>query len=138
MNIIKYLAIIPARGGSKRLPRKNVISLNQKPLIAWSIEASLASEHISETIVSTDDYEIIEISKKHGAKVPFIRPSELSTDQSDSLSVVIHAVDFYKKQGFDIENIILLQPTSPLRITEDINEAIQLFEIEDANSVISV
>jgi CMP-N-acetylneuraminic acid synthetase len=138
MNIIKYLAIIPARGGSKRLPRKNVLSLHQKPLIAWSIETSLASEYISETIVSTDDSEIIEISKKHGAKVPFVRPSELSTDQSDSLSVVIHAVDFYKKQGFNIENIILLQPTSPLRITEDINEAIQLFEKEDANSVISV
>ena len=138
MKKIKYLAVIPARGGSKRLPRKNVLLLNQKPLIAWSIEAALSSSKISETIVSTDDEDIIEISKKQGANVPFVRPSELSTDHADSVSVVLHAINFYKNQGIFIENIILLQPTSPLRISDDINNAITLFEKENANSVVSV
>ena len=128
MKTIKYLAIIPARGGSKRLPRKNILLLQNKPLIYWSIDAALKTQYINEVIVTTDDIEIAEISKKYGAKVPFIRPNELANDTADSVSVVLHVIEYYKSQSVKIENIILLQPTSPLRTSEDISLAIELFE----------
>jgi CMP-N-acetylneuraminic acid synthetase len=138
MKTIKYLAIIPARGGSKRLPRKNILLLQNKPLIYWSIDAALKTQYINEVIVTTDDIEIAEISKKYGAKVPFIRPNELANDTADSVSVVLHVIEYYKSQSVKIENIILLQPTSPLRTSEDISLAIELFEQKNADSIISV
>ena len=87
----KILAIIPARGGSKRLPRKNVLDLAGKPLIAWTIEAALRSKYIERVVVSTDNNEIADISKKYGADVPFMRPDYLATDEATSIDVVLHS-----------------------------------------------
>ena len=98
INNKKVLAIIPARGGTKRLPRKNILDLAGKPLIAWSIEAALGSKYIDSVIVSTDDTEIAKISIEYGAEVPFIRPNELATDQSSSVSVVLHAINMLKEK----------------------------------------
>ena len=133
----KVLAIIPARGGSKRLPRKNILDLNGKPLIAWTIEAALKSKYIDKTIVSTDDKEIADISTKYGAEVPFIRPAHLSTDTASSIDVVFHAVEFLKKNNEQYDIVILLQPTSPLRTTKDINKALEMLN-NKTKAVISV
>lgn len=129
-----FLAIIPARGGSKRLPRKNVLDLAGKPLIAWTIQAAKNSKYIDHFVVSTDDSEISEISKKIGAEV-LTRPAELATDTASSVDVVLHAIGA-QNQSYDY--VILLQPTSPLRVAEHIDEAIELLFEKSANAVISV
>lgn len=111
-----FLAIILARSGSKRIPHKNIKELCGKPLMAWSIEAGLQSKYIDEVIVSTDSEKYAKIAKKYGAKVPFLRPENLSSDTSTSFDSIEHAINFYKKnlkKTFDY--VILLQPTSPLR-----------------------
>ena len=105
-----FLAIIPARGGSKRLPRKNVLNLAGKPLIAWSIEAGLKSNYIDKLIVSSDDDEILEISKKYGAQT-IKRPNELASDTATTFVALKHTIDNIEKCDY----IILLQATSPLR-----------------------
>ena len=133
-----FLAIIPARGGSKRLPRKNILDLAGKPLIAWTIEAALKSKYIDRVVVSTDDDEIADISKKYGADVPFMRPAELATDESTSVGVVLHALDVLKENNDNYNYIILLQPTSPLRSAEDIDKAIELLKVSKIDAVISV
>jgi len=133
------IAIIPARGGSKGLPRKNILPLAGKPLIAWSIEEALATPEVSRVIVSTDDEEIAEISKKHGAYVPFIRSAELSSDVASGVDVVIDAVkraQEYYDETYDW--VLLLQPTSPLRRVIDIQSAIDIAAAEDVDSVIGV
>ena len=130
----KILAVIPARSGSKRLFNKNIKDLNGKPLIVWTIQAALKSAYIDKVIVSTDSEEIADISKRFGAEVPFIRPSNLSDDKTDSLSVIKHAVEFYNSQ-YDI--VVLLQPTSPLRNTQDIDEAFKLLN-NNTKAVVSV
>ncbi|WP_366669262.1 acylneuraminate cytidylyltransferase family protein [Lysinibacillus fusiformis] len=117
----KILAIIPARGGSKGLPRKNILYLNGKPLISWTIESALKSKYISECILSSDDVEIIKIAKKWGCTVPFTRPSYLAQDNSTSIDVVLHALEYYKEYDY----VLLLQPTSPLRTVEDIDSCIE-------------
>lgn len=129
----KYLGIIPARGGSKRLPRKNLLDLNGKPLIAWSIEASLHSKYINKTVVTSDDDEILEVSQNYGASI-IKRPSELASDTSTTFDAIKHTVDSFE----DFEYVILLQPTSPLRNSNHINEAIELLEEKNADAVISV
>ena len=129
----KILAIIPARGGSKRLARKNILELNSKPLIAWTIEASLKSKYISKTIVTSDDKEILEISKKFGAET-IIRPEELANDTSTTFDSIKHVIDNLESYDY----IILLQPTSPLRTTKHVNEAIELLESKNADAIISV
>ncbi|HBX50595.1 MAG: CMP-N-acetlyneuraminic acid synthetase [Bacteroidetes bacterium GWF2_33_38] len=134
INNTKILAIITARAGSKRLPNKNIKNLAGKPLIAWSIEAALSSKYIDKTIVSTDSNEIKKISESYGASVPFIRPTELASDTSDSISVLKHAIDFFQNE---YKYIVLLQPTSPLRSVDDINAAIEMLN-NDTKSVISV
>lgn len=134
----KILAIIPARGGSKRLPGKNIKELAGKPLIAWTIEAALQSEIFDTIMVSTDDSEIARLSKLYGADVPFIRDSELSTDTSSSIDVVLDTLRFYENKNENFNIVILLQPTSPLRESNDIIGALQLFEDNKAESVISV
>lgn len=134
----RLLAIIPARGGSKRLPRKNILDLAGKPLIAWSIEAALGSKYIDRAIVSTDDEEIVKISRKYGADVPFIRPDELATDESSSVDVVLHAINILKERGEEYEYIVLLQPTSPLRTAINIDESVQLLDDTASDAVISV
>jgi CMP-N,N'-diacetyllegionaminic acid synthase len=134
----KLLAVIPARGGSKRLPRKNILDLAGKPLIAWTIEAALGSKYIDRVIVSTDDKEIATISKKYGADVPFMRPSELATDEAKSVDVVLHLLEKLKKIREKYDYIILLQPTSPLRTTQNIDDSVELLQARKSDAVISV
>jgi len=133
------IAIIPARGGSKGLPGKNIKNLNGKPLIAYTIEAAIRSKKISEVIVSTDDIEIAAVSKKYGAKVPFIRPDYLAGDNSSAIDVYLHAVEFLmKEQNEKIDKFAVFLPTAPLRDENHIDEAILNFEREKAFSLISV
>lgn len=132
------IAIIPARGGSKGLPGKNIKLLNGKPLIAYTIEAALQSEKISRVIVNTDDTEIAKISEQFGAEVPFMRPAKLASDTAKSIDVFLHTVDWLEKnENLLIDEIVVLQPTSPLRNTKHIDEAITLFKMKNADSVIS-
>ncbi|MCF6310124.1 MAG: acylneuraminate cytidylyltransferase family protein [Sulfurimonas sp.] len=128
-----FLAIIPARGGSKRVPRKNVLDLAGKPLIAWSIEAGLKSKYIDKVIVSSDDSEILKLSQEFGSDV-IKRPSELASDTSTTFDAVNHTIDNIEK--FDY--IVLLQPTSPLRSAKHVDEAIQTLINKDSESVVSV
>ena len=133
----KVLSIIPARGGSKGLPRKNIIDLAGKPLIAWTIEASLNSKYITKTIVSSDDKEILDISTKYGSEV-IKRPDNLASDDATSESVVKHAIDCLKAMGEVFDIVVLLQPTSPLRNSKDIDEAFEVMFDSSATAVISV
>jgi CMP-N,N'-diacetyllegionaminic acid synthase len=128
-----FLAIIPARGGSKRLPRKNILNLAGKPLIAWSIEAGLNSEYIDKVVVSSDDDEILNISKKFGADI-IKRPNELASDTATTFDTIKHTIDNLEKYDY----IVLLQATSPLRNEKHIDEAIELLENKKADAVISV
>lgn len=135
----KILAIIPARANSKRLPNKNKKILGTKPLIAWTIEAANNSSFIDEVIVSTDSNDIIDIAKEFGAKVPFKRPSELALDNTKSIDVVSHAIEFYKKEkDMFFDYVILLQPTSPFRNNIHIDDSIELLFSKNADCVISV
>ena len=131
------LAIIPARGGSKGLPRKNIIDLAGKPLIAWTIEASLNSKYISKTIVSSDDKEILDISLEYGAEI-IKRPDNLSSDDATSESIVRHVLEYLEsiKKIFDF--VVLLQPTSPLRTCKDIDSAFNIMSDSKATAAISV
>jgi CMP-N-acetylneuraminic acid synthetase len=132
------IAIIPARGGSKSVPRKNIRLLCGKPLIVYTIEAALSSKYIKRVIVSTEDEEIAEIAKECGAAVT-VRPSELAQDDTPSLPVFKHVIKHLEEvDGFSPELIVVLQPTSPLRTVEDIDGAIQKFLETDCDSVVSV
>ena len=133
------LAIIPARGGSKGLPGKNIIMLNGKPLISYTIEAAIKSKNISEVIVSTDDLKIAEISKKYDASVPFIRPDNLSGDNVSATDVYLHAIEYLiKERNYKVDKFLVLLPTAPLRNENHVDEAIMIFEREQAFSLISV
>jgi len=134
----RILAVIPARGGSKRLPRKNVLNLAGKPLIAWTIEAASGSKYIDRVVVSTDDQEIAVISKKYGADVPFMRSDVLATDEATSIDVVLNTLEQLEISGNIYEYVMLLQPTSPLRTAEHINQAIEFLQSKNADSVVSV
>ncbi len=131
---MKTLAVIPARGGSKGIPRKNIRQIANKPLIVWTIEAALRSSLLDSVIVSTDDQEIAEVARNAGAEVPFLRPAELAQDHSAGIDPLLHAIS--EVPGFDA--VVLLQPTSPLRRTEDIDECLSLAWCYDAPSVVSV
>lgn len=128
-----FLAIIPARGGSKRLPRKNILDLCSKPLISYSIEAGLKSKYISKVVVTSDDNEILTISKEYGA-VTINRPEYLANDTATTFDALEHTINSLEKYDY----IVLLQPTSPLRNEKHIDEAIALLNEKDANAVISV
>ena len=135
----KVLAIIPARGGSKGIPRKNIVPLLGKPLFAYTAEAALKSKFINRAILSTDDERIKKIALKYGLEVPFIRPKNLSGDKVSGLQVIKHAVrTVYKIDGYSPDTIIVLQPTSPLRKTKHIDEAIKIFHENNADSLVSV
>jgi CMP-N-acetylneuraminic acid synthetase len=136
----RTLCIIPARGGSKGLPRKNIKTLHGKPLIAWTIETALGSGYPDRVIVNTDDSEIAGIARQFGADVPFMRPLELAADDSDIFDVIEHTVEFFDKQGENFDIISILEPTSPLRNDGEIDNAIKLLvdNIDRADSVISV
>ena len=134
----RILAIIPARGGSKRLPRKNILPLAGKPLIAWTIEAAINSQMFSEVMVNTDDDEIAKVSSELGAKIPFIRPNELASDTASSNDVIKHTLLWYRDKGINFTEVVLLQPTSPLRSSDDIIAALDLYNKKNASSVLSV
>ena len=138
INDQRILAVIPARGGSKRLPKKNLIDLAGKPLIAWSIEAALQSKYIDHVVVSTDHEEIAAVSKRYGADVPFMRPNDLATDTASSIDVVLHAIHHTVSIGEQYELLMLLQPTSPLRTVNDIDNALRQLIKRDDDAVISV
>lgn len=136
----KRIGLIPARGGSKGIPHKNIYMINGKPLIAYSIEAGLEAKnkgYLDKVVVSTDDEEIAEISLKYGAEVPFMRPEELASDKSKSVDCMIHAVEYFRNNGIIYDDMVLLQPTSPLRTAMDIIEAIKIYEEEQVDSLIS-
>jgi CMP-N,N'-diacetyllegionaminic acid synthase len=134
------LAIIPARGGSKGLPRKNILPLGGKPLIAWTIDAAKDSEYIDELILSSDDDEIISIAKKYGCNVPFKRPKRFATDESNTIDVLVHSIQFFKNRSIGFDYLVLLEPTSPLRKTIDIDSAIKLLNQNrsKADSIVGV
>jgi len=131
-------AIIPARGGSRGLPRKNVLELAGRPLIAWTIEAALSARSVSRVLVTTDDDEIARISLEAGADVPFLRPPSLASDTSGTVDVALHAIDFLETEGHKIEWIALLQPTSPLRTADDIDAAVLLLGTPRVRAVVGV
>ena len=129
----RFLAIIPARGGSKRLPRKNILDLCGKPLISWSIEAALKRKYISKVVVSSDDEEILNISSNFGADI-IKRPYELANDTATTFDAIKHTINNLEKYDY----IVLLQPTSPLRNEKHIDEAIELLEEKQADAIVSV
>ena len=131
------IALITARGGSKGLKRKNILNLNGKPLIAWTIEAALMCDFIDVCYVTTEDQEIAEVSKKYGATV-INRPDSLAQDNSTSEQVIAHAIDEFTLMDADPLNIVLLQPTSPLRTSDHISQALDVFNEKKAHCVISV
>ena len=132
------IAIIPGRGGSKGLPKKNIKPLLGKPLIAYTIEAALKAKLISRVIVSTDNEEIAAISKQFGAEVPFMRPAHLSEDDSKAIDVYEHAIRWVENsQNSKVTEFAVLLPTTPLRNENHIDEAIELFYKKNAYSVIS-
>ena len=133
------IAVIPARGGSKRLPGKNLRPLAGKPLIAWSIEAALASNCIDRVIVSTEDDDIAEAARRYGADVPFKRPLKLAGDEVMTPPVIRHAVEAMSADlPSSIEFVLTLQATSPLRTGEDIDEVVRIARSNDADAVISI
>ena len=137
--MIEVVALITARGGSKAIPHKNIAMLAGKPLIAWSIEAALKSRCLKRVMVSTDDKEIARVAKAYGAEVPFMRPSELAMDDSSHISVVEHAIRWLKNnESFSPQYLMLLQPTSPMRESKDIDASAELAEKMSAEAVISV
>jgi len=130
----RVLGIIPARGGSKGLPGKNILSVNGRPLLAWTIDAARASRNIDRYILSSDDERIAAVARSLGCEVPFVRPAALATDTATSMDVVIHALDTVG--GFDV--VVLLQPTSPLRTAQDIDAACDLMVQSGAPACVSV
>lgn len=134
----KVVAFIPARGGSKEVPNKNIKFLAGKPLIAWSIEQALASELVDEVYVSTDSEEIASISRAYGAKTPFMRPLSLSGDTASTESAMKHFCEYLKAVGASYSHILLLQATSPIRARGRLDEAIKFFWGANADSLLSV
>jgi CMP-N-acetylneuraminic acid synthetase len=133
---LKVLGLIPARGGSKAIPDKNIVTVNGKPLIAYTILAAAEAKRLTRFIVSTDSERIAAVCLKLGSEVPFLRPTELARDDTPTLPVVLHALD-YLKEAYDA--VMILQPTSPLRSSDDIDSAVQMLEADPmADSVISV
>lgn len=132
------LALVVARGGSTSIPRKNLAPLAGKPLIAWTIEAALQCPAMDRVVVSTDDHEIAAVSRQHGAETPFIRPPELARDDTPTMPVLMHALERLNDEGYVPGVVVLLQPTSPLRTTDDITAAITLAQERSADSVVSV
>ena len=135
---MRVLGLIPARGGSKGVPRKNIRLLNGKPLLAYTAEAARQAKTLSRTILSTEDEEIAGIGKFYGLDVPFMRPLELAQDTTPSLEVVRHTLLTLKDAGENFDAVCLLQPTNPLRRAEDIDACVGLFIESNADSVISV
>ncbi len=139
---MKVLFVIPARGGSKGLPGKNIKLLNHKPLIAYSIEAAISAANQigeSEVIVSTDSEAIAKVAKEFGAKVPFIRPEELSNDTAASIDVMLHALQFMEQKNLQFDHLCMVEPTSPQRDGNDLYQAyLKLLHEPEAESIVGV
>jgi CMP-N-acetylneuraminic acid synthetase len=135
----RLLAVVPARGGSKRLPRKNLRPLSGRPLIGWTLNAARKSDCFVDVLVSTDDEEIAAFARAEGALVPWLRPASLATDTARSVDVVLHALDWYESENGSIIGVVLLQPTSPFRSAATIRRAVQHFVALGADApVVSV
>lgn len=134
----RVLALIPARGGSKGVPGKNIKELGGRPLIAYTIVAALGSRYVDDVVVTTDDERIAKVAKDFGARVPFMRPAEFALDSSATIECVVHARDELLRQGERYDCLVLLQPTSPLRDSDDIDEAIEVFVGHGCEGVVSV
>lgn len=135
----KILCIIPARSGSKGIPRKNLVEISGKPLLAWSLAAAEAANGVDRIIVSTDSDEIAGVAREWGAEVPYIRPKSLAEDDVHAVHVVLHVLDFLEKEeSYKPAGVMMLLPTSPLRLSSDINNVIDLFYRKQASSVVSV
>lgn len=135
------LAVIPARGGSKGLPGKNIRMLCGKPLIAWSIEKAKKARHLDVVLVSTDSPEIAAVARRYGAIVPFLRPADLATDCASTYDVIRHALEYYREEeGREFEYIVLLEPTSPLREDDDIDQILQTLDAraDECDAIVSV
>lgn len=130
----RVLGVIPARGGSKGVPRKNIRVVGGKPLIAWTIEAAQKSKYIDRLILSSEDQEIIKVARNWGCDAPFVRPLDLAQDHTPGIDPVLHAIN--EVPGFDY--VMLLQPTSPLRTTEDIDQCLEWCLYQDAPSCVTV
>lgn len=135
---MRILAVVTARGGSKRLPGKNIRLLGGRPLIAWSIDAVKDVAEIVDVLVSTDDHRIAEIARAAGALTPWLRPAELSTDRAASVDVCVHALDWYERERGAVDGLLLLQPTSPFRRRVTVERGIALFRDHDRRTVVSV
>lgn len=135
----KYLALIPARGGSKGVSKKNIVPLAGKPLITYTIEAALQSQYRLRVVVSTDDEEIAKIAQSAGAEIPFLRPAALARDETPTFPVVQHALQWLEQhECYQPELVVLLQPTSPLRRAKHIDQALELLLSSKADSVVSL
>ncbi|GAB4315059.1 MAG: acylneuraminate cytidylyltransferase family protein [Promethearchaeota archaeon] len=136
----KFLGLVPARGGSKRIPRKNVKLLAGKPLVAHTLDAARRSKLLDRTVVSTEDEAVAAVCRSLGAEVPFMRPAKLATDEASSVDVVVHALKFLEEtEGYRPDYVVLLQPTSPLRTSDDVDAAIELVMADPAaDSLVSV
>lgn len=135
---MSVIAVIPARGGSKGIPRKNLVQLAGKPLIGYAIAAALGANTVDRILVSTDDSQIADVAQALGAEVPFLRPADLASDVAPMLDVLQHVLAWYESQGEQVEALVLLQPTSPLRTSRHIDEAVHLFRSNPVSSVVSV
>lgn len=134
----RILALVPARGGSKRLPRKNVLPLGGRPLIQWSIQAALDSGVCCDVLVSTDDAEIAEVATRGGAQVPWLRPAALSTDTAGTAPVIAHALDWYERTHGVVDAVLLLQPTSPFRTAGSIRAICQTYRAQGDDALCPV
>ena len=132
------LAVIPARGGSKRVPKKNIKMLGNKPLVAWTIDSAKNACSIDEILVSSESEEILEICKLHGYLTDYVRPKNLATDTTNQFLVIQHAIKYYLKNGIEFENVVLLQPTSPFRTSQLIDRAYKEFKKKKYDALISV
>lgn len=135
---MRVLGLIPARGGSKGVPRKNVRELGGKPLIGHTIDAALAATRVDRVLVSTEDAEIASVARSLGADVPFLRPDSLAEDATPMLPVLVHAIESLSAEGWMPDALCLLQPTFPFRRAEDIDACIEMFEARNVDCVISV
>lgn len=135
---MRILALIIARGGSKRLPGKNIRLLGGRPLIVWSIDVAKGIAEICNILVSTDDSSIADVARRAGALVPWLRPAELSTDTATSVDVCLHALDWYEGEHGKVDGLLLLQPTSPFRRRETVLRGCALFRAHERRPVLGV
>jgi N-acylneuraminate cytidylyltransferase/CMP-N,N'-diacetyllegionaminic acid synthase len=139
-SVDSVLAIVPARGGSKGLPRKNLRKLGGRPLVSWPISAALGAKCVSRVIISTDDLEIAEAARLVGAEVPFLRPAALASDDASSMDVVLHAINFFESKGVFFDFVLMLEPTSPLTDSEDVDAAFAMLRSsgKNADSIVGI